>query len=73
MYMEKIKVNEEYPNNLRFAKDIVRMSESTDEMQQMFLQLHRESQKVDSKMNMKKTTVRCNNFIPDHEIKIIMK
>ena len=32
--------------------------------------MDRESQKVDTKMNMKKTKVLFNNFIRDHEIKI---
>ena len=31
------------------------MSESTDEVQQIILQMHREGQKVDCKMYMKKT------------------
>ena len=45
----------EYLNNFRFTDDIVLMSESTDEQQQMILQLHRENQKVSLKMNMNKT------------------
>ena len=39
------------------------MSESTDELQQIILQLHRESQKVKLKMNMKKTKMMFNNYI----------
>ena len=36
----------------------------------MILQLHRESQKADLKMNMKKTKMMFNNCILDHELKI---
>ena len=50
-------MNVEYLNNLRFADDIVLMSECTDELQQMIMQLHRKIQKVGLKMNMKKTKV----------------
>ena len=46
------------------------MSELKDELQQMILQLHRESQKVGLKMNMKKTKVMFNNYILDHEVEI---
>ena len=38
----------------RFANYVVLMSELTDELQQMILQLHRVSHRVDLKMNMKK-------------------
>ena len=46
------------------------MSESTNELQQMILQLQRESQKVDLKIFKKKTKVKFNNYIQDHEIKV---
>ena len=46
------------------------MSESTDELWQMILQLRRKSQNVGLKMNMKKTKAMLNNYILDHEIKI---
>ena len=36
----RIKINGKYLNNLRFDVDIVLMSESTDELHQMILQLH---------------------------------
>ena len=41
-----------------------------DELQQMILQLHKESQKIGLKMNMKKTKVMFNNYIPNHVIKV---
>ena len=47
------------------------MSKSTDELQQIILQLHRESQKVCLKMNMKKTKMMFNNYIQHYEIKIL--
>ena len=43
--MSGIQIKRECLNNLRLANYIVLMSESTDEIQQMILQLHRESQK----------------------------
>ena len=46
------------------------MSISTDELQQIILQLHRESQKVGLQMNTKKTMVLFNNYKLDHEIEI---
>ena len=46
------------------------MSKSAEELQQMILQLHRESQKVGLKINMEKTKVMFKNYIQDHEIKI---
>ena len=39
------------------------MNETTDELKQMILQIHRESQKVDLKINIKKTKVMFNNYI----------
>ena len=59
---KEIQINREYLNNLRFADYIVLMNELMDELQQMILQLHRESQKVGLKMNIKKTKVMFNNF-----------
>ena len=46
------------------------MSESTDELQQIILQLQRESQKVGLKMNMKKTKLIFNNYISENKIEI---
>ena len=66
----EIHINGEYLNNLKFVDDIVIMSELTDELQQMILQLHRESHKVGLKTNMKKTKVMFNNYILDLKIKI---
>ena len=46
------------------------MNESTDELQQMILQLHRQGQNVGLKMNMKKIWMMLNNYLLSHEIKI---
>ena len=62
-------VSVEYLNNLRPANDVILMNESTDELQQMILLLHRETQKVGLKMNMKNIKVMINNYLLDHEIK----
>ena len=63
-----IKINGEY-FDLSFANDIVLMSQSTDELQQMNLQFCRESQKMVLKMNIMKTKMMFNNYILD-DIKI---
>ena len=65
-----MQIKGEYLNNYKFDNVIVLMSESKDKLQQMILQLQRESQKVSLKMNMKKTKVMFNNYILDHEIRI---
>ena len=46
------------------------MSESTDKLQQVILQLHKESQKMSLKMNMKKIKMMFNYYIQGHEIEI---
>ena len=38
-------------NIIQFADDIILMSESKDELQQMVMQLHKESQKVGLMLN----------------------
>ena len=48
----RIQINGEYLNNFRFGDDIVLKSKSTDKLQQMILQLHKENQKVGLKKNM---------------------
>ena len=46
------------------------MSKSTDELERMILQLHRESQKVGLKMFMKKTKMMFNNCLLNSELEI---
>ena len=66
--MSGTQINGKYLNNLQFTNNIVLLSESTYELQQMILQLHKESQKVGLKMNKKKIKVVFNNYILDHKI-----
>ena len=65
-----MKVDGEYLNNLRFADDIVLLSDCEGELQRMIEELHRESLKVGLKMNMKKTKVMFNNQLAGQQIRI---
>ncbi|XP_069970996.1 uncharacterized protein [Penaeus vannamei] len=60
----KEKVNE----NRKPLYDIVLLSESADEMQQLINDLNRESLKVGLKMNKKKTKVMVNSRVPSEQI-----
>ena len=66
-----IKIDGEYLNNLRFADDIVLMSESGEELQMMLGDLNRESRKIGLKMNMGKTKVMFNENAVREEIRIM--
>ncbi len=48
---------DEYPSNLRFAKNIVLLSNSGENLEKMINDLHKESLKVGFEMNMKMTKV----------------
>ncbi len=50
-----LKIDGEYLNNLRFVDDIVLLSNSREDLENMISDLHRESLKVGFKMHMKKT------------------
>ena len=63
-----IQIDGEHLDNRRFADDNVSMSESTGELPQMIMQLHRESQKVSLKMNIKKTKVMFSNNMRYHKL-----
>ena len=65
-----IQINGGFLNNLRFSDDIVLVSESTNEAQQMIMLMNRKVQKVVIKMKMKKTKVMIINYKRDHEIRI---
>ena len=65
-----IKIGDEHLNNLRFADDIVLLSESADELQQLINDLNRESLKVGLKMNKKKTKVMFNSRVPLKQIHV---
>lgn len=55
-----IRVDGEYLSNLRFADDIVLISESGEDLQRMIQDLHSESSAVGLKINMKKSKVMSN-------------
>ena len=64
-----ITINGEKLNHLRFADDIVLISNNGEEAQEMLNDLNRESNKLGMKINMKKTKVMYNdytNIIPVH-------
>ena len=65
-----IQIKGEYLSNFCFVDDIVLMSKSTDKLQQMILELHKNSQKVRLKMIMKESMVIFKNYILHHEIRI---
>lgn len=55
-----ININGCYLSHLRFADDIVLLSESTNQLQQMINSLHEESRKVGLEINLNKTNVMTN-------------
>jgi Reverse transcriptase (RNA-dependent DNA polymerase) len=65
-----LRVNGENISHLRFADDIVLISSSSTELQEMISQLNEESNKLGMKMNMKKTKVMFNKFSTEIDIQI---
>lgn len=57
-----ININGCYLSHLRFADDIVLLSESTNQLQQMINSLHEESHKVGLEINLDKTNVMTNHI-----------
>ncbi len=60
-------MNGERLNHLRFADNIVIMTDNICDMIQMVHELDLESRKVGLKMNMSKTKVLLNNFVKKEE------
>ncbi len=58
-----LKIDGEYLNNLRFADDIVLLTNSGEDLEKMISDLHRNSLKVGLKMNMKKTKIMYNKHL----------
>ena len=65
-----VNINGENLNHLRFADDIVLISHTTNELQDMLNQLHDKSRLLGLKMNMKKTKVMFNSHVPESTIAI---
>src|SRR5277367_5522719 len=65
-----ISINGEHLNHLRFADDIVLISNNGDEIEEMLNQLNKESCKLGMKMNMKKTKIMCNKYATVRTVKI---
>ncbi len=65
-----LKIDGEYLNNLRFAGDIVLLSNSRNDLKIMIIDLHRESLKVGFKMNMKKTKIMYDKHLTERQIMI---
>ncbi len=63
-------INGEYINNLRFADDIVLLSNSGEDLEKIISVLHRESLKVGLKMNMKKRKIMYNKHLVGRQIMI---
>lgn len=56
-----MRINGSYLNNLRFADDIVLISDSSESLEQMLVELNRESNRVGLELNKAKTKVMTNS------------
>ncbi|GBP80387.1 Retrovirus-related Pol polyprotein from type-1 retrotransposable element R2 [Eumeta japonica] len=56
-----ININGRYLSHLRFADDIVLLSKSTNQLQEMINTLHEESRKVGLEINLTKTNIMTNH------------
>ncbi len=65
-----LKRDGEYLYNLRFADDIVLLSNSGEDLEKIITDLHRESLKVALKMNMKKAKIMYNKHLIGRQIRI---
>ncbi len=65
-----LKIDGEYLNNLRFADDIVFLSDSGEDLKKMISDLHKESLKVGLVMNMKMTKIMFNKHLIGRQIMI---
>ena len=65
-----VRVNGEKLNHLRFADDIVLISNNANELQNMLTELDTESRKLGLKINMRKTKVMFNSQIPISDIRL---
>lgn len=65
-----IKVNEECFNNLRFADDIVLLSNSGDALKSMINDLGRQSRTIGPKVNVKKSEVMFDSHRREQQLTI---
>ncbi len=65
-----LKIDGEYLSSLRFEDDAVLLSHSGENLEKMMSDLHRESLKVDLKMNMKNTKIMYNKHLIGREMMI---
>ena len=55
-------------NNLRYADDTTHMAESEEELKRLLLKMKEESEKVDLKLNIKKTKIIASGLITSWQI-----
>ena len=63
-----IKISRRNTNNLRYADDIILMSESEEELKSLLMKVKEESEKVGLKRNIQKTKIMASSPIPSWEI-----
>ena len=65
-----VNINGERFNHLRFADDIIIISESLEEMETMLRELAEASEKSGLKMNMQKTKIMTSPLVPQKKITV---
>ena len=63
-----IKISRRNTNNLRYADDIILMSESEEELKSLLMKVKEESEKVGLKLNIQKTKIVASGPITSWEI-----
>ena len=63
-----IKISRRNTNNLRYADDIILMSESEEELKSLLMKVKEESEKVGLKLNIQKTKIMASGLISSWEI-----
>ena len=62
--LDRIKITRRNINNLRYADDTTLMAESEEEIKSLLMKVKEESEKVDLKLNIKKTKIMASGSIP---------
>ena len=63
-----IKIARRNINNLRYANDTTLMAESEEELQSLLMKVKEQSEKVDLKLNIKKTKIMASSPITSWQI-----